>query len=225
MGGHMFLPLNVGSADSATAELFIPFGHACDDTVGLRGCDHTPGHGELTMVGKSPLARCRGVPEGSGVCVISVDLGPPARTRCASSSFRDGVVGLDILMWQRVWLSLSCCLREPASRARALPLVSFTNVTTRRAPGERLAHDTTHDAPLGVLVRPRVRIRIADALHSSVLMLSWATCSRRAASLRLAEHRRDGLRERLPMCRSGRAEVCLRPMNAKSAAAVGERYS
>ncbi|NIH78019.1 sensor domain-containing protein [Amycolatopsis viridis] len=64
-----------------------------------------------------------------------------------------------------VWLSLSCRAMNPEDMASSAFVVSFTDITERRAIGERLAHDATHDPLTGLANRTLVLQRLTAALR------------------------------------------------------------
>ena len=64
-----------------------------------------------------------------------------------------------------VWLSLSCRAMNPEDLQASACVLSFTDITERRAIGERLAHDATHDPLTGLANRTLVLQRLNTALN------------------------------------------------------------
>ncbi len=66
-----------------------------------------------------------------------------------------------------VWLSLSCRALDPHGTTPHAVVVSFSDITERRAIGRRLAHDATHDSLTGLANRSLVLRGLASALRGT----------------------------------------------------------
>ncbi|WP_019818990.1 sensor domain-containing protein [Saccharomonospora saliphila] len=64
-----------------------------------------------------------------------------------------------------VWLSLSCRALDASAPAPHSVVISFTDITERRAIGQRLAHDATHDPLTGLANRALILRRLSSALR------------------------------------------------------------
>jgi len=64
-----------------------------------------------------------------------------------------------------VWLSLSCRALNPEDIGATSYVLSFTDITERRAIGERLEHDATHDPLTGLANRTLVLDKLTALLH------------------------------------------------------------
>ncbi|NKQ55357.1 EAL domain-containing protein [Amycolatopsis sp. K13G38] len=66
---------------------------------------------------------------------------------------------------REVWLSLSCRALNPEDIGSTSYVLSFTDITERRAIGERLEHDATHDPLTGLANRSLVLDKLTGLLH------------------------------------------------------------
>ncbi|GAB3000360.1 EAL domain-containing protein [Amycolatopsis acidiphila] len=66
---------------------------------------------------------------------------------------------------RNVWLSASCRAMNPEDSDLSAYVLSFTDITERRAIGERLEHDATHDPLTGLANRTLVLAELAARLH------------------------------------------------------------
>ncbi|WP_306991460.1 sensor domain-containing protein [Amycolatopsis thermophila] len=66
-----------------------------------------------------------------------------------------------------VWLSVSCRAMNPEDMPSSAFVLSFTDITERKAIGERLAHDATHDPLTGLANRTLVLQKLNSALHEA----------------------------------------------------------
>ncbi|EHK89244.1 PAS domain S-box/diguanylate cyclase (GGDEF) domain-containing protein [Saccharomonospora azurea SZMC 14600] len=64
-----------------------------------------------------------------------------------------------------VWLSMSCRPLDSNATPPHQVVTSFTDITERKAIGERLEHDATHDPLTGLANRTLVLQRLSEALH------------------------------------------------------------
>ncbi|WP_167175291.1 sensor domain-containing protein [Saccharomonospora amisosensis] len=87
---------------------------------------------------------------------LSRRTGEPAGTRVVRAQRPDG---------RCVWLSMSCRPLDGSPTTPAAVVTSFTDITERRAIGERLEHDATHDPLTGLANRTLVLQRLASALR------------------------------------------------------------
>jgi len=89
---------------------------------------------------------------------------PTAQTRRTGRSQNGRVMCVRRPDGQRVWISLSCHPLHADSGAPYSTVASFTDITERRAIGERLAYEATHDPLTGLANRALVIQRITAAL-------------------------------------------------------------
>ncbi len=82
------------------------------------------------------------------------------------------IVGVDRADGQRVWLSSSCCLLDPADPAHSAVLLSFVDVTAQYITSQRLSYQARHDALTGLPNRNQLLDRVRHALASGYPMLS-----------------------------------------------------
>jgi diguanylate cyclase (GGDEF)-like protein/PAS domain S-box-containing protein len=66
---------------------------------------------------------------------------------------------------RQVWLSISCRAMNPEDSSFSSYVLSFTDITERRAIGERLEHDATHDPLTGLANRTLVLDQLTVVLH------------------------------------------------------------
>ncbi|HVW42298.1 MAG TPA: EAL domain-containing protein [Amycolatopsis sp.] len=66
---------------------------------------------------------------------------------------------------REVWLSVSCHLLNPDDARSTSQVISFTDITERRAIGERLEHDATHDPLTGLANRSLVLDKLTALLR------------------------------------------------------------
>ncbi|GAA5161655.1 sensor domain-containing protein [Amycolatopsis dongchuanensis] len=66
---------------------------------------------------------------------------------------------------RNVWLSASCRAMNPEDTELSAFVLSFTDITERRAIGERLEHDATHDPLTGLANRTLVLDELSARLH------------------------------------------------------------
>lgn len=81
-------------------------------------------------------------------------------------------IGVDRADGRRVWLSVSCCLLDPADPSRSAALLSFVDVTAEHTASRHLTHQASHDALTGLPNRHQVVNRIKEALASAEAPLS-----------------------------------------------------
>ncbi len=74
------------------------------------------------------------------------------------------VYGIDRPDGRRVWLSMSCCLLNPADPEHSAVLVSFSDITARHNANARLQYEATHDPLTGLLNRTQIVSSVDDAL-------------------------------------------------------------
>ncbi|HVV13310.1 sensor domain-containing protein [Amycolatopsis sp.] len=65
-----------------------------------------------------------------------------------------------------VWLSVSCRALTPEDSGTSAYVLSFTDITERRAIGEQLEHDATHDPLTGLANRSLALDRLTGLLHA-----------------------------------------------------------
>ncbi|WP_199429794.1 sensor domain-containing protein [Qaidamihabitans albus] len=92
---------------------------------------------------------------------------PSARTRRTGLPCNGYVLRAQRPDGRDVWLSLSCRPLDPGARPPAAVVTSFTDITERRAIGERLEHDATHDPLTGLANRTLVLERLTAALGAA----------------------------------------------------------
>jgi diguanylate cyclase (GGDEF)-like protein/PAS domain S-box-containing protein len=81
--------------------------------------------------------------------------GVPQLGRVMRAQRRDG---------RTVWVSMSCRAMHPENIASSSFVLSFSDITERRAIGERLEHDATHDPLTGLANRTLVLDRLSSVL-------------------------------------------------------------
>ncbi len=98
------------------------------------------------------------IPTSENPAAVTRHTGRPADGRVVRARRPDG-------RW--VWLSLSCRALDPHGPAPHAVVVSFSDITERRAIGRRLAHDATHDSLTGLANRALVLRGLASALRGT----------------------------------------------------------
>ncbi|WP_425466460.1 sensor domain-containing protein [Prauserella muralis] len=99
----------------------------------------------------------------SGTCVPPSEY-PSAKTRRTGRPHGPIVVRVQRPDGRSAWLSISCRPLDPEATPPSTVVTSFTDITERRAIGERLEHDATHDPLTGLANRTLVLRRLDAAL-------------------------------------------------------------
>ncbi|PRX44609.1 PAS domain S-box-containing protein/diguanylate cyclase (GGDEF)-like protein [Prauserella shujinwangii] len=115
------------------------------------------------MVGRSPTRFP--LYDESGARVPKEDY-PSARTLRTGQPNNGRVLRAERPDGRSVWLSMSCRPLDPEAREPSAVVTSFTDITERRAIGEQLAHDATHDPLTGLANRTLVLERLTAALRT-----------------------------------------------------------
>ena len=111
------------------------------------------------------LYRVDGTPLGDGHRYI-------AWTMTTGAAVRNEVVGFDRPDGARRWLSVNCCLLDPAETGQPAVLASFTDVTEQRHAQLRLTHQAHHDSLTGLPNRAYAEQQVTRALHADPPALS-----------------------------------------------------
>ncbi|MTD56016.1 sensor domain-containing protein [Amycolatopsis pithecellobii] len=117
---------------------------------------------ESTMVGSSP--RDWPIYDESGQRMPPSEY-PAAQVRRTGVAQHGRVMRVLRRDGRNVWLSASCRAMNPEDSDLSAYVLSFTDITERRAIGERLEHDATHDPLTGLANRTLVLDELSSRLH------------------------------------------------------------
>lgn len=104
--------------------------------------------------------------------VLGADERPLVKMMMTAAPLDDYVVGVDRSDGTRVWLSISCCLLDPADPQGSSVLISFSDVTAERHARIELTHQAHHDPLTGLPNRVHVQTRVVEALQSGAPTLA-----------------------------------------------------
>ena len=103
---------------------------------------------------------------------LSDDERPLVKTIMTHASIENEVFGLDRADGTRVWLSISCCLLDPADPDHSAVLISFSDITAQHDARVRLAYQANHDPLTGLPNRAHIEKRVLGRMEPGAQTLA-----------------------------------------------------